>query len=79
MRKRARLRAEASSCFKAEAERNETFSVDDFQKGEIQEEDLREVLDYYSEVRERYGFGNIMPYCRRKLRYYKGLPCRTPR
>ena len=51
--------AEASSSFKTEAECIEALVFDDFRMGEIQEEVLREALDYYAEVREQYGLGPI--------------------
>ena len=40
-----------------EANANEASFLDDFRKGEIQEEDLRDALEYYAEGRELKGFG----------------------
>ena len=42
----------ASSEYTTEADANEACFLDDFRKGEIQEEDLREAPEYYAEVRE---------------------------
>jgi len=47
----------ASSEYTTEADATEASFLDDFRKGEIQEEDLREALEYYAKGRELKGLG----------------------